>query len=86
MTFNEKSIVKDAARAWFGEPGYAVGHGPHLAPGEPAAEQNSFGEMMLVGRLHIAIQWLNPDIPKKARTTHLHFRSIHISTRRATNP
>jgi len=37
-----ESIVEDAALTWFGElvrqlP--EVGHGPHLAPGEPAAEK-----------------------------------------------
>ena len=37
MSLNE-SIVEDAALEWLGELGYAVGHGPHLAPGEPAAE------------------------------------------------
>ena len=49
MSLNE-SIVEDAALAWFGELGYAVGHGPQLAPGEPAAERDSFGEVVLVGR------------------------------------
>ena len=38
MSLNE-SIVEDAALEWFGELGYAVGHGPHLAPGEPAARR-----------------------------------------------
>ena len=38
MSLNE-SIVEDAAFEWFGELGYAVGHGPHLASGEPAAER-----------------------------------------------
>ena len=38
MSLNE-SIVEVAALAWFGELGYAVGHGPHLAPDEPAAER-----------------------------------------------
>ena len=37
MSLNE-SIVEDAALEWFGELGYAVGLGPQLAPGEPAAE------------------------------------------------
>ncbi len=41
MSLNE-SIVKDAALEWFDELGYAIGHGPHLAPGEPAAERDSF--------------------------------------------
>ena len=39
MNLNE-SIVEDAALEWFGELGYAVGHGPHLAPGEPSAERD----------------------------------------------
>ena len=52
---------------WFGELGYAVGHGPHLAPGEPAAERDSFGDVVLVGRLREAIRRLNPAIPEEAR-------------------
>ena len=73
MTLNE-SIVEDAALEWFGELGYAVGHGPLLAPGEPAAEREpersgdsrrqSFGELVLVGRLREAIRRLNPAIPQ----------------------
>ena len=35
----DESIVEDAALEWFGQLGYAVGHGPPLAPGEPAAER-----------------------------------------------
>ena len=66
MSLNE-SIVEDAALEWFGELGYAVGHGPHLAPGEPAAERASFGEVVLVGRLREAIRRLNPAIPEEAR-------------------
>ena len=38
MTLTE-SIVEDAALTWFGELGYEVGHGPHIAPGEPAAKR-----------------------------------------------
>lgn len=66
MSLNE-SIVEDAALEWFGELGYAVGHGPHLAPGEPAAERDSFSEVVLVGRLRAAIRRLNPAIPEEAR-------------------
>ena len=32
MSLNE-SIVEEAALEWFGELGYAIGHGPHMAPG-----------------------------------------------------
>jgi type I restriction enzyme, R subunit len=38
MSLNE-SIVEDAALEWFGGLGYAVGHGPQLAPGEAVAER-----------------------------------------------
>jgi type I restriction enzyme R subunit len=62
-----ESIVEDAALEWFGELGYAVGHGPHLAPGEPAGERESFSEVVLVGRLREAIRRLNPAIPGEAR-------------------
>lgn len=38
ITANE-SIIEDAALALFGALGHAVGHGPHLVPGEPAAKR-----------------------------------------------
>ncbi len=66
MSLNE-SHVEEAALEWFGELGYAVGHGPHLAPGEPAAERDSFSEVVLVGRLREAIRRLNGAIPEDAR-------------------
>jgi hypothetical protein len=69
MSLNE-SIVENAALEWFGELGYAVGYGPHLAPGEHAegtltpalsqGERESYGESVLVGRLREAIRRLNP--------------------------
>jgi len=64
MTLNE-SLIEDAALTWFGELSYAIGHGPHIAPGEPAAERESFGEVVLVGRLREALRRLNPGIPEE---------------------
>ena len=61
MSLNE-SIVEDASLDWFAELGYFVGHGPLLAPGEAKAERDSFGEVVLVGRLREAIRRLNPEI------------------------
>ncbi len=68
-----ESIVEAAAIEWFGELSYAVGHGQHLAPGEPTAERNrssaemdevnSFGEVLLVGRLREVIWRLPMAIP-----------------------
>ena len=68
MSLNE-SIVEDAALAWFGELGYAIGHGPHLAPGEPAAERASFGEVVLAGRLREEVRRLNLTIPSRTLAT-----------------
>lgn len=38
MSALNESVVEDAALSWFGELGYAIGHGPHMAPGEPVAD------------------------------------------------
>lgn len=53
MSLNE-STVEQAALPWFGELDYAVGRGPQLALGEPAQERDSFGDVVLVGRLRRA--------------------------------
>jgi type I restriction enzyme R subunit len=66
MSLNE-SIVEHAALEWFGQLGYAIGHGPHLAPGERAAEREGFDDVVLVERLRAAIRRLNPAIPEEAR-------------------
>ncbi len=65
-----ESIVEDAALTWFGELGYAVGHGPQMAPGEHAGdtltptlcqgERESYGQVVLVGRLREAFWHLIP--------------------------
>ncbi|WP_238710780.1 type I restriction endonuclease subunit R [Oceanipulchritudo coccoides] len=66
MPLNE-SIIEDAALTWFEELGYQIGHGPHIAPGEAAAERNSFGDVVLEGRLRAAVHRLNPSIPGDAQ-------------------
>ncbi|MBK7956037.1 MAG: hypothetical protein IPK02_19985 [Candidatus Accumulibacter sp.] len=80
MSLNE-SIVEDAALEWFGELGYALGHGPQLAPGEPAAERESFGEVVLVGRLRMAIRRLNPAIAEEAAATHKESLSVQNTSK-----
>lgn len=66
MVINE-SILEDASLSWFKELGYAVAHGPHIAPGEPKAERDSFGDTVLTGRLRHAVARLNPGIPAEAQ-------------------
>lgn len=60
-TFTE-SVVEDAALEWFGGLGYQVVHGPTIAPGEPAAERTSYKEVILEGRLRVALARLNPEV------------------------
>lgn len=67
MTALDESTVEQAALDWFTELGYAVARGPDLAPNEPAAERDSFSDVVLVGRLRSAIYALNPAIPEDAR-------------------
>ena len=67
MSSLSESIVEDAALEWFEELGYSVGHGPQMAPGEVAAERDTFGDVVLVGRLREAISRLNPSVPGEAR-------------------
>ncbi|HOD48177.1 MAG: type I restriction endonuclease subunit R [Opitutaceae bacterium] len=62
MPLNE-STVEEAALGWFSDLNYAVGHGPAMAPGEPQAERDTFGEVVLVDRLRAAIHKLNPEVP-----------------------
>ncbi|HET6409849.1 MAG TPA: type I restriction endonuclease subunit R, partial [Chthoniobacteraceae bacterium] len=62
-----ESAVEEAALEWFVELGYAIGHGSQMAPGEAAAERESFREVVLVGRLSEALRRLNPSIPEEGR-------------------
>ncbi len=82
MSLNE-SIVEDAALEWFGELGYAVGHGPHLAPGEyakgtlnPAFSQREKEEE------REAIRRLNPAIPEEAAATDKESLSVQNTSKR----
>jgi len=61
-----ESVVEDAALAWLGELGFALLHGPEIAPGELAAERTSLGEGLLPKRLRAALRKLNPTLPTEA--------------------
>jgi type I restriction enzyme R subunit len=54
MSLNE-SHIEEATLEWLGELGYAIGHGPDMAPGESASERDSFSDVVLKGRLREAI-------------------------------
>lgn len=62
-----ESTVEEAVLEWAEGLRYALLHGPQIAPGESAAERESFGDVVLVGRLQDAIERINPNIPASAR-------------------
>jgi type I restriction enzyme R subunit len=66
MTVTEDT-VEQAAIEWFEELGYAYLAGPGIAPGEPGAERDSYGDVVLQSWLTSAIDRLNPSIPPAAR-------------------
>lgn len=71
--------MEDAALSWFAELGYSYRHAGQLAPGEPAAERDSFGEVVLVGRLREAMRRINPAVPDDAREEALR-RVLRVAT------
>src|SRR5688572_9506200 len=58
--------VEAAALEWLAELGYTILHGPDIAPGELLAERQSYGEVVLEGRLRAALARLNPHLPAVA--------------------
>lgn len=66
MSLNEDAVER-ASLEWLQALGYAVLHGPEIAPGEPQAERANYNEVVLVERLRGAIDRLNPLVPPEAR-------------------
>jgi len=61
-----ESVVEEAALAWLEGLGYTILHGPEIAPGEPFAVREDYGQVVLEGRLRQALQRLNPQAPPDA--------------------
>src|SRR4051812_49115553 len=61
-----EATVEVAALEWLADLGYAIVHGPDIAPGEPVAERASYGDVVLVERLRTALARLNPAVPAAA--------------------
>jgi type I restriction enzyme R subunit len=61
-----ESEVEEAALAWLESLGYTLLHGPDIAPGEPFAERDDYGQVVLEGRLRQALRRLNPEAPPEA--------------------
>ena len=66
MSRFSESVVEDAALDWLKSQGWTVKPGPHIAPGELAAERADFGQVVLEQRLRDALARLNPMLPAEA--------------------
>ena len=45
-----ESVVEEAALEWLGSRGYAIKHGPDIAPGEVGAERTDYAQVILERR------------------------------------
>lgn len=63
MAHFTESLIEQAALAWLESLGYAVLPGPEISPGEPQAEREDYGQVILERRLRQALQRLNPQAP-----------------------
>jgi len=61
-----ESVVEQAALAWLESVGWQVRNGAEIAPGEPAAERDDYGQVVLTQRLRDALALLNPALPAEA--------------------
>jgi type I restriction enzyme R subunit len=66
VTAFTESVVEEAALAWLESIGWSVRHGAEIAPGEPAAERDDYGQVVLAQRLRDALARLNPALPAEA--------------------
>ena len=66
MTTFSESIVEDAAVAWLESIGWQIRSGAEIAPGEPGAERDDYGQVVFEQRLRDALVRLNPMLPAEA--------------------
>jgi type I restriction enzyme R subunit len=65
MSFTE-SVIEQTALDWLKDLGYTIVFGNDIAPDEPAAERENYGEVILSARLKDALRRINPKVPNEA--------------------
>ena len=60
------TVIEQVASTWLESLGYLILSGPEIAPGEPAAERDNYGQVVLEYRLRQALARLNPQVPTDA--------------------
>jgi type I restriction enzyme R subunit len=58
-----EGVVEEACLDLFRALGYRKLHGPEIGPGGSAQERSSWDEVVLSGRLRVAVARINPDLP-----------------------
>jgi type I restriction enzyme R subunit len=66
MAHLTESEIESAALSWLSGLGYQTLFGPDIAPGEPAAKREHYGQVVLERRLRDALARLNPQVPADA--------------------
>ena len=62
-----ESTVEAAALDWLARLGWAVAHGPDIAPDTPGAERSDYSQVVLARRLRDALAELNLALPAAAQ-------------------
>ena len=66
MTTLTEADVEQAALGWLSVLGWAVAHGPAIAPDTPYSERDDYGQVVLDYRLRNSLSKLNPSLPPSA--------------------
>ena len=61
-----ESTIEQIALDWLKDMGYTIVFGGDIAPGEPTAERENYGEVILSGRVKDALKRINPNVPAEA--------------------
>lgn len=62
-----ESDLENAALEWLEELGYSIAFGPSIAFDGETPERQSYKDVVLVERLRLAVEKINPNIPEEAR-------------------
>ena len=62
MSAFTESVVEEAALAWLESVGWQIRNGAEIAPGEPSAERDDYGQVVLAKHLRDALALLNPAL------------------------
>ena len=61
-----ETTLEQTARDWFEALGWQIAFGPDISPDGPARERQDYDQVVLIGRLQIALANINPNIPPDA--------------------